>query len=179
MQIALLEEMMREQQYGGDSLAPSTNVTIVRSGVLLATVPWAHHGVLQTMVAHPNHYGAPRFDFVVVAGADEAKQWVAQLQVLFTSQGTDYALVRWMEEEGVNPDDQLRAAGCRRYKWAAKGRGSPAWFQVIEVESILRRVNMVPDFSVPRAGGAKDFPFLYENIFKWDRGQPDNSGFET
>ena len=81
--------------------------------------------------------------------------------------------MRWYDE-APQAGDQLVEAGCTRLKWAEAGRrgaGRP-WLSVIDVESIIRRSYIPPDFASQVNG---EYVYFYASVFKWDRTVPGNS----
>ena len=101
--------------------------------------------------------------------------WYAQLLLLFTYKVGEaavsrQALVRWYED-APQASDQLVEAGCTRLKWA-EGRAGQPWLAVIDIESVICRSYIVPDFAADKIGG--EFAFFYASVFKWDRTVPSN-----
>lgn len=73
--------------------------------------------------------------------------------------------------------DQLVAAGCTRLSWAVQlsaALWSPQWLQVVALESIVRRVHIVPDFTSQKKEG--EYQRLYVSAFKYDRQPADKNG---
>jgi hypothetical protein len=73
--------------------------------------------------------------------------------------------------------DQLVAAGCTRLSWALQpdpaAPCSPAWLQVVSLDSITRRVHVVPDPTSKKNG---EYTSFYVSAFKYDRLPADKSG---
>ena len=146
-------------------------------------------GKLQTVHAAQRYYGKPWFDDVAVKGEDNngvEEIWYAQLRLLFSWGGRLMAFVRWYAAVDLaqTTDDTLVQHGCISLQWEKKQGGGPL-YQVISLDSVLRRVYIVPDFKRNDAAGGEaaeapdmvDHAFFHVSAFKWDRPVPDKSGF--
>jgi hypothetical protein len=108
-------------------------------------------------------------------GEDEdegVEEWVAQLRLMFSYRGQRLAFVRWYEmAQQVQNDtesDVLAEAGCKPLQWYTVRDDSASSYDVIHLESILRREYVVPQFT---SSGKKDGSF-HLSIFKFSRGVP-------
>jgi hypothetical protein len=135
---------------------------------------------LQPVTAWYEHYGRPVFDSVLVGNEESEEPWYGQVQLLFSWERQDWALVRWYELAPSDHDDRLAAAGCTRLTWATVGRKKEPWCQVVPFNSILRKLYVVPDFSsrpVAREGQRAEYVYFHVSVFKWERSVPDKRGY--
>ncbi len=143
----------------------------VKTAVLNAAVPWLPdgEGELQTVRATPVFHKKEVFDCVRVSvqpkvrgGPDEE---FAQLRLMFTLPGDDrkLAFVRWFSR--TNQVDALTEAGCVSLRRSKS-------HSVINMECILRREYVVPDFKQRRANVQDRY---HTCVWKWSRVPIDDS----
>lgn len=149
-------------------------IHVAPTAVLAAVLPWENDGSaeLQTVRAVPTFHGKPYYDSVEIQVGRNATAY-AQLRLLFslrnadTGDMDDYAFVRMYSRvrQDANTRDILSDHGCIALSWARASntvRGTGA-YRLISLESIKRRVYVVPDFTKP-----VDTRF-HVCAFKWTR----------
>lgn len=165
------------EHFGTDDIK-HTDMLVVKQGVLVADSAYDPDADdLQEIVAWHDHYGSLWYDTVAVKSGDPAQPvWYGQLRMLFMLDDTAYALVRWFDIVVTEASaDPLIAAGCTYLKWAKTDEGDD-WWQVIALDTVSRRVYIVPDFTKPKQNN--EYEYWYINVFKWDRTIPDKSGID-
>ncbi|KAF5829602.1 hypothetical protein DUNSADRAFT_15856 [Dunaliella salina] len=155
--------------------SPLDLIKVHKSAALAGEVPFNVDAlVLQVARACSAFHGEPWFDGVCVKG--EGGLWYAQLRLMFSYDGMDLALVRWYNELPGDEDDILVRYGCKSVTWATRpGRANRnlPWYQVISMDTILRREYIVLDFKkMPQADGLE---FFHVSAFKWNRMPTDRS----
>lgn len=140
-------------------------------------VPWDQNNcVVQTVRAAYDYYAAKRdndelhpwYDTVAVQSTDPNVSWYAQLRLLFRWGEKNMAFIRWYEQ--MAEPDMLTEFGCVRLKWetVTAGRREEPHYQVVEMDTMLRRVFVVKDYDP-----LPDVPSYHVSAFKWDRMVPD------
>lgn len=114
------------------------------------------------------------FDAVAV-DAGGGQIWYAQLGLLFavgqnTISGQQLAMVRWYEEKPRNNQDVLVRHGCRPLRWEAVRNGT-ARYDIIPLSSSIKRLYVAPDFAMGEG-------HFHESLFKWDRAEVDQQGYQ-
>jgi hypothetical protein len=155
---------------------PSINVGA--TAVLAASVPWEEEGTaeLQTVRAVPSFHGKPYFDSVEIQIVGRSA--FAQLRMLLslknpiTCQEEELAFVKMYSRVRLdqNERDMLSEHGCIPLSWARASncvRGTQA-YRLLPLQSIIRRVYIVPDFSKPRSNR------FHVCAFKWNRKPVEN-----
>jgi hypothetical protein len=165
-----------EEHFGRDNIL-NTEVKVVKQGVLVADSAYDSDSYyLQGIVAWHDHYGGPWYDTVAVRSGDPSQPiWYGRLHMLFMIEDVAYAVVRWFDIVKGSDRDPLVEAGCTYLKWAGTPQGDQ-WWQVIALDTVMRRVYIVPDFSKPKRNN--EYEYWYVNVFKWDRTVPDKSGID-
>jgi hypothetical protein len=117
-------------------------------------------------------------------GVEVSSEWYAQLRLLFNWGGLQLAAVRYLQRDSpkATDTDTLVQHGAVRLKWEKRG------YEIIPLESIIRRVYVVPAFqnlqvSELQVGSAytimANAKRLYDiSSFKWDSMGPDYRTFE-
>ena len=182
----------------GPYAVPLGKVYVTGGGALASSQPWDQEQLtIEAIRANPSIRGEPYYDFVSVvreqrpgsAGIGD-QSWYAQLRCLFGYKPDTgplpqkemlLALVRWMvPAQTLVSDSLLISSGSKCLKWAqapashAKLRGQEAYFDIIDLDSIIRRESLIQDMRVrkPTAGTASAESTVqryYTNPFLWAR----------
>jgi hypothetical protein len=130
--------------------------------VLAAALPWETDGSaeLQTVRAVPTFHGKPYYDSVEIQIGRNTTAY-AQLRLLFSLRDAntggmqDLAFVRMYSRVRLDADadqrDILSEHGCVPLSWTRATntvRGTGA-YRLVPLDSIKRRVYIVPDFTMP------------------------------
>lgn len=139
-------------------------------------------GHIQTVRASPQFYSKePWYDFVAVDSGNGVV--FCQLAALFVWGGRDLALVCWLKRHPATKECPISRAGGVRLTWDSVPRrnGSDGkFFEVIEIQSIIRRVYITPALECPgqsavlRKGILRKELIYWLSPFKWDRMMPDH-----
>ena len=157
--------------------SPPNAIRIAKGATLAAVVPWLKDCIVCQPVQASTCGGDGKkvwFDSVEVQG-EEGEVWYAQLRLLFTDgkdtkTGEQLAMVRWYSVETAN-GDVLVESGCKALTWETKpGVGGP-YYDVIPMNTIIRRVYVVPN-------SAKGEGHFHQSAFKWDKAPADKKGYE-
>ena len=140
-------------------------------------VPWDDKNcVVQTIRAAYNYYPVkksgklhPWHDNIAVQSPEPNVEWYSQLRLLFKWGDKNLALVRWYEV--MQEPDILTRFDCTRVKWEDVGIQNQPRYQVIELDTVIRRVFVVEDFNP-----IGDIDSFHISAFKWDRTVPDKRG---
>lgn len=139
--------------------AAMPTIHVAPTAVLAAALPWETDGSaeLQTVRAVPTFHGKPYYDSVEIQVARNTTAF-AQLRLLFSLRGAsgemqDLAFVRMYSRvrQDAHEIDMLSEHGCVPLSWAravntVRGTGA---YRLITLNTIKRRVYIVPDFTKP------------------------------